>query len=213
LLYTASVFLWCGDLRAAREVLGKLQGHANFHALPSFHATAQALNAELNIRNGDLATGVSSLRSALYEMQAKRQSILSARATCVFALGLTSLGQHEEALGAIGTAITNAIEGSETVELPELLRTQVEILLSKPGADEQQAAALLADALALARRQSALAWELRIAMTLARLRRDRPSEGHELLASVYDRFTEGFQTDDLRSAQQILRESGIVIHQ
>jgi predicted ATPase/DNA-binding winged helix-turn-helix (wHTH) protein len=209
LQYTASVFLWCGDLRTAREVLGKLQGHANFHALPSFHATAQALNAELSIRDGDIEKGVSSLRSALNEMQAQRQSILSARATCVFARGLTSLGRHDEAL----SAVTNASE--ELVELPELLRTQAQILLSKPDADERKAAAVLAEALALARQQSALAWELRVAMTLARLwmRQDRTAEAHELLSGVYDRFTEGFQTDDLRSARRILEESGIVIHQ
>jgi molybdopterin-guanine dinucleotide biosynthesis protein MobB len=51
-----------------------------------------------------------------------------------------------------------------------ILRTQAEILLSKPGADDSAAEALLAQALALARRQSALAWELRIAITFARLR-------------------------------------------
>jgi predicted ATPase/DNA-binding winged helix-turn-helix (wHTH) protein len=215
LLYTASVFLWCGELRAAREVLGKLLRHPNFHALPSFHATAHALNAELRIRAGDIETGVGSLRCASNEMKVGRQSILSARAACVLARGLTSLGQHEDALRAIGNAIADATEGSETVELPELLRTQAEILLSKPGADDSAAEALLARALALARRQSALAWELRIAITFARLwvKRDRSGEAHELLAGVYDRFTDGFQTEDLRSAQRILKESGIVIHQ
>lgn len=42
-LYTAPLFLWCGDNRAARQVLEKLMAHPNWHALPSLHATGFAL--------------------------------------------------------------------------------------------------------------------------------------------------------------------------
>jgi hypothetical protein len=54
--------------------------------------------------------------------------------------------------------------------------------------------------------QGALSWELRCATSLARLRRDRArsEEAHELLAPVYDRFTEGFATVDLRVARALL---------
>ncbi len=55
-------------------------------------------------------------------------------------------------------------------------------------------------ALALAREMSAKAWELRAAMSLARLWRDhgKRTEARELLAPIYDRFTEGFDTADLK---------------
>jgi len=60
----------------------------------------------------------------------------------------------------------------------------------------------------LARRQSALAWELRTTTSLALLRRkqDRRDEAHGALAAVYDRFTEGFGTRDLRAARRLLDE-------
>ena len=60
-------------------------------------------------------------------------------------------------------------------------------------------------ALDWARRQGALSWELRAATSLARLwwRQGRGKEGFELLAPVYDRFTEGFETADLRSAKAL----------
>ena len=61
-------------------------------------------------------------------------------------------------------------------------------------------------ALTEARRQCALAWELRAAMTLTRLRtkQDR-SEGRDLVCSLYARFTEGLETPDLRSARELLQ--------
>jgi predicted ATPase len=61
-------------------------------------------------------------------------------------------------------------------------------------------------ALGWARRQGALSWELRAATSLARMWRnqDRSEEARELLAAVYDRFTEGFETADLTAAKALL---------
>jgi predicted ATPase len=61
--------------------------------------------------------------------------------------------------------------------------------------------------LELARRQGALAWELRVAMSLARLRhrQRKTSEAGKLLAAVYGRFTEGFDTTDLVAAKALLK--------
>jgi predicted ATPase len=131
-----------------------------------------------------------------------------ARATCAFAEGLTLIGQHGEALAVIGNAITAAGDGEETAEFPEVLRVQAEILLSRPQPDESEAEDCLVRALTVARRQSALSWELRIAMTLARVqaRKGRGDEARQLLSCVYARFTEGFETGDLRAARQLLAQ-------
>ena len=69
-------------------------------------------------------------------------------------------------------------------------------------------AANLHEALSLARRQGALAWELRSALSLARhwRRGGEVMQGGELLAGVHARFTEGFATADLRAAQALLAE-------
>ena len=57
-----------------------------------------------------------------------------------------------------------------------------------------------------ARRQGALSWELRTATSLARLRQDqgRAAEARSLLQPVYDRFSEGFETADLKTAKALL---------
>ena len=73
-----------------------------------------------------------------------------------------------------------------------------------PNAPEAEACFL--QALALARHQQAKSWELRAAMSLARLwqRQGKRAEARELLAEVYDWFTEGFDTADLQDARALL---------
>jgi predicted ATPase/DNA-binding winged helix-turn-helix (wHTH) protein len=206
-LYTATLFLWCGELGAAHESLEKLMTHPNWHALPSLHATAFALQGELFIRQRQAERGVAVLRSALATMRADRQSLFLARASCALAEGLADLDQRHEALSVIGDALEEATERMETSQFPELLRIQAEILISTSESGEARAEDILIQALAEARRQSALAWELRVATTFARLRakQGRGQEGRQLLSCVYGRFTEGFETGNLKTANQLLQ--------
>jgi predicted ATPase len=91
--------------------------------------------------------------------------------------------------------------------LAEVLRVDAELLLwrGEPGA-VSAAETKLQRSLELARQQAALSWELRTALSFARLRirQDRLGDAQELLAPVYSKFTEGFGTSDLRSARAIL---------
>jgi predicted ATPase len=206
-LYTAPFFLWCGELRTAHDVLEKVMTHPNWHALPSLHSTTFALHGELLIRQGEVERGLALLRSALPVMKADRQTIQLARASCAFAEGLAAAGQVDQALAVIGNAISETEAGSELSQFPELLRVRAEILISIPCIDEVLAEAAITRALAEARRQGAVAWELRAALTFARLRAEqgRGQEGRELLSSVFARFTEGFETRDLQAAGKFLQ--------
>ena len=91
---------------------------------------------------------------------------------------------------------------------PEILRARAEQLLDGPPDAHDQAERLLFAAQDLATRQGALAWTLRIAASLARLRRmqGRPAEGLAILAPVHARFTQGFGTRDLLEAASLLHE-------
>ena len=90
----------------------------------------------------------------------------------------------------------------------EIHRTAGEITLISPEPDAVKAEAYFQRALTVARKQQAKSWELRAAMSLARLWRDqgKVSEARELLAPVYDWFTEGFNTVDLKEAKALLEE-------
>ena len=92
------------------------------------------------------------------------------------------------------------------VDLVELLRVKSQILAAQH--DREAAMNCLSEALAVACAQSALAWELRSTMALARLLRGggKRDEARRTLVLVYDRFTEGFETADLKQASALLEE-------
>ena len=83
-----------------------------------------------------------------------------------------------------------------------------EIALKPLSPDTEKAEKYFERALAVARQQQAKSWELRAAMSLARLWRSqgRPQQARELLAPVYGWFTEGFDTLDLKEAKALLDE-------
>jgi predicted ATPase len=92
---------------------------------------------------------------------------------------------------------------------PELLRVNAELLLWHDASGAVAAAeATLRRALELAQGQSALSWELRIAMSLARVwqRHGRAAEARDILIATHGKFTEGFATGDLIRARVLIAE-------
>ena len=92
----------------------------------------------------------------------------------------------------------------------EANRLAGEFSLKSPEQDAVKAQAYFEGALAVARQQQAKSWELRAAMSMARLWRDqgKPEQARELLAPLYGWFTEGFGTRDLKEAKALLDELG-----
>ena len=90
----------------------------------------------------------------------------------------------------------------------EINRIAGEIALKSPEPDAAKAEAYFERALAVSRKQQAKSWELRAAMSMARLWRDqgKVQQARELLAPVYGWFTEGFDTRDLKDAKALLEE-------
>ena len=90
----------------------------------------------------------------------------------------------------------------------EINRIAGEITLMSPEPEAAKAQAYFERALSVARQQQAKSWELRAAISLARLWCDqgKVQQARELLAPVYDWFTEGFDTLDLKEARALLDE-------
>jgi predicted ATPase len=118
------------------------------------------------------------------------------------------LGQFEEAWRCIGETMTAAETTKQTLWEAEIHRTAGEIELMSPEPDASKAEACFERALSVARAQQAKSWELRTAMSMARLWRDqgKRDRARELLAPVYGWFTEGFDTLDLKEAKALLGE-------
>ena len=121
------------------------------------------------------------------------------------------LGQFDDAWRCIGEAMTAMETTKERWCEAEVNRIAGEIALKSPEPDAAKAEAYFERALAVARQQQAKSWELRAAMSLARLWRDqgKVQQARELLAPVYGWFTEGFDTRDLKEAKALLEELAV----
>jgi predicted ATPase/DNA-binding winged helix-turn-helix (wHTH) protein len=205
-LAACPIALWVGNLTAAARYTGMLVDQSRKHGLSLLSVFASRFQRAVALKGGDLATGSRSLRTSPKEIVDPNVS---------FGV-LTGLTEQAEALGHAGqigeglALLEAGIEQSETGWLtPELLRLKGELLLlqNTPAAAET-AERLFRQALDEARRQEALAWELRAATSLARWLRDRArtAEAVEALRPVYDRFTEGFDTSDLILTRRLLDE-------
>jgi predicted ATPase len=146
-----------------------------------------------------ISSGITALRST--GATASLPSYLSD-----FAGAYAELGQFDDARRCIGEAMTAVETTKEKWCEAEVHRIAGEIALMSPERDTVKAEAYFERALAVARAQQAKSWELRAAMGMARLWSDqgKRNQARDLLAPVYDWFTEGFDTLDLKEAKALL---------
>lgn len=207
-LLACHVFLWCGDLSTAQEIIEKVMAQPHWQGrLVWFHTEALALKGEVLVRQGSLDEGTELLRTALSDMKTKSPKNLMRTVTaCALSEALAGAGRFDEALAVIGDALAPTPMGSETWETPELLRVKADILLERTPPDVAEAESCLERSIECARRQFAKGWELRATITLAKLRsmQGRHEEGRRQLAAIHGPFTEGFDTRDLKAASKWL---------
>jgi predicted ATPase len=124
------------------------------------------------------------------------------------AIAHAELDQFDDAWRCIGEAMTAMQSTKENWCEAEVNRVAGEIALKSPEPDAEKAEGYFERALTVARQQQAKSWELRAAMSMARLWRNQGKwdEARELLAPVYGWFTEGFDTRDLKEAKALLDE-------
>ena len=201
------VVLEVADLATTERYVTMLLERSAKVVLGIYQAFGHSFEGALLIKRGDVAAGVGRLRTGLDELREASYVLRSPGLLGKLSEGLARIGQVAEGLAAIDDALAQCERTDERWNMAELLRVKGELLL-REGAPEAKVAAEHHYQLGLewARRQGALFWELRCATTLARLWRDqaRSGEARKLLAPVYDRFTEGFATADLKAAKAFL---------
>jgi predicted ATPase len=208
-LAACPIALLVGDLAAAERYVGMLLDHSTRHALAHWRAIGRRYQGVLVMKQGDAVTG-SRLLSVGFDELDEATPVLGFVAF-LRAEALGHAGQVSEGLAAVDELIARSEHTEERWLIAGLLRIRGELLLLE-GAPEAAAAAEdhYHQGLDWARRQGALSLELRCATSLARLwhGQARRKEAHELLAAVYERFTEGFATADLRAAKAQLGKLG-----
>jgi predicted ATPase len=143
---------------------------------------------------------------AMEALHATHYELLTTTLNIGLAQGLAATGQVADALARIDATIRLVDENGDLSQMPELLRVKGGLHLAMPGPNVVDAETSLIRSLELSRRQGAHAWELRTASDLAKLMIDRGERdrARELLQPVFARFTEGFDTADLKAAEGLL---------
>jgi predicted ATPase/DNA-binding winged helix-turn-helix (wHTH) protein len=207
------VALLVGDLAAAERFLAMLLDRSARHALSLWHAWGRYLDGVLRIKYGDALTGLQLLRTTFDGLGETRFVLRYTAFLDALVEGLTGAGQAAQGLVTIDGALARSERNEERWCVAEMLRIKGELVLLEGGAKAAVAAAEhFRQALDWARRQGALSWELRAATSLARLRHQqaRTAKAQRFLAPVYARFTEGFETADLKAARALLNSCGNV---
>jgi hypothetical protein len=201
--------LMAGDLTAAERYVEMLLARSAREGLQMWNAWGKCFKAVLLIKRGALEAGLHLLQTTLATLPENRFSLRHTWVLGEYADGLRLARRFADGLRIVDRAIATAERDEELWCIAELLRIKGELLQAQGGTAADQAAEhSFQQSLGWARQQNALAWELRTALSLARRRQrsGRPDDALQLLATIYNRFTEGFATPDLRQSKALLDE-------
>jgi predicted ATPase len=157
---------------------------------------------------GKASDAIKTLSPSIIAVRSTGSTVLIPFSLTYLAKAQAELRQFDDARHSIDEAIAAVETTNERWCEADICRMAGEISLMFPQPDAAKAEAYFERALAIARKQQAKSWELRAAMSMARLWRDRGKrdEARDLLAPVYAWFTEGFDTLDLKEAKALLDE-------
>jgi predicted ATPase len=195
-----------GDGAALDERTDELVAVATEQGFPFWRAQGTIFRGWVRVENGDVAEGVSLLRSGSTAFRATGAELWMPHYIALLARACEIVGQIEEAMTLLDDALEIVERTGERWFAAELYRHKGQLLLRQ--GHSEAAEELYRKALSIAKEQEAKLWELRAAVSLAGLRRDqgRRAEARNLLAPVYGWFTEGFGTPDLKEAKALLDE-------
>jgi len=197
-----------GNYTAANNQADELIALADENGAKYWKAQGTAVRGWLFAETGKASDAVRAITSALTSLRSTGTTLYEPGHLWHLAMAYAELGQLDDAWRCIHDAIETVERTKEKVHEAEVHRIAGQIALKSPQPHAAKAETFFEHALAVARQQQAKSWELRAAMSMARLWRDqgRREEARELLAPVYGWFTEGFDTRDLKEAKALLDE-------
>jgi len=214
LCHVPVTYLHCGDYAAANAQADELCLLADEKSALPWKALGTVLRGCLltltGENNEDYANAIQTITSGITAFRSPGGTLWTTFHLPHLARAYAEINQYDEAWRCIKDAMAFAETTNERWYEAELHRIAGEFALRSRQQDAAKAQAYFKRALAIARQQQAKSWELRAAMSMARLWRDqgKRTEAHNLLAPIYGWFTEGFDTTDLKEAKALLEELG-----
>jgi predicted ATPase len=202
------ILMLCGNYAAATAQANELVALAVEKGAALWKALGILEQGRLLVLTGKASDAVQMMNSGIAAYRSTGATTWMPWHLSFLASAYGELGQFDDAWRCIGEALTAVETTKERWCEAEVNRIGGEIALKSSEPDVVKAEAYFERALSVARQQQAKSWELRAAMSMARLWRDqgKVQQARELLAPVYGWFTEGFDTRDLKEAKALLEE-------
>jgi class 3 adenylate cyclase/predicted ATPase len=206
LRFVSFVHIFCGNYATANALFNELVVFADGKGAFYWKAHGTSDKGSLLALTGKASDSVQMINSGTTAFRSTGATFFMPLYLSCLARAYAELGQFDDAWRSIGDAMTAVEKTEESWYEAEVNRMAGEIALKIPEPDAAKAEAYFERALVVAREQQAKSWELRGAMSMARLWRDqgKRDDARDLLAQVYGWFTEGFDTLDLKQAKVLL---------
>jgi predicted ATPase len=206
LFHSAVLHLLVGNYIASAAQAQELAALAEKKGALSWKVAGTSWQGVVYALTGKASSAVQILTSGITELRSMGTTISIPQRLSDLARAHAELGQYDAAWRCINEAMTLTETSNERWFEADLHRIAGDLTLMSPEPDAAKAEAYFERTLAVARQQQAKSWELRAAMSMARLWRDqgKRDEARDLLAPVYGWFTEGFDTLDLKEAKALL---------
>jgi len=208
LFFASFTYMFCGNYAAANALVDELVAMAEDKGALYWKALGTVLQSHVTALTGRASSVVESITAGINAWRSTGSTIWMPLFLSFAAKAFSEAGNFEDAWRCIAEAMPTMETTKERWCEAEVNRMAGEIALTSPSPDAAKPEAYFDRALRVARQQQAKSWELRAAMSMARLWRDqgKRDEARELLAPVYGWFTEGFDTLDLKEANALLDE-------
>jgi predicted ATPase/DNA-binding winged helix-turn-helix (wHTH) protein len=205
------LYFWIDDLEQVERSLSKLEHTAEMHSLAPARAVASGLRGRYLIRVGRMADGIQHLQESLEKLAIHRHEVLTSDFVSELTVGLAKQNARSEALALIDRSIAAVVKANRPLHLPAFFLAKGSAFASGDVPENLLAEEFFAKAMMQARQESALPFELRAGLELARIwiGRDEVQRAHELISPVYSRFSEGLTTPDLILARRILEQTSV----
>ena len=208
LCWNSALHAYRGEWRIVEERAAAAIASAREHGFSMVVAVGRIMLVSARAMLDPRAEFVAEIREALAAYRATGARFQSTYYLILLAQALAACGRHEEGLDTLREAAALVEETGERYVEAEICRLQGNLLLARDGNGSTAAEGIYLKALEVARAQEAGSLGLRAASDLARLwaKRGEHSRAADFLATVYGRFTEGFDTRDLKDAKALLDE-------
>jgi tetratricopeptide (TPR) repeat protein len=209
LIHNIPLHFWLEDSEQVERALLRLEITAEKHSFEPYRAVALGFKGRYLIRLSRTEEGMLLLRDSLEKTKDLRYQMYVTDFVSELAVCLAKQNARTEALALFDESVAAEVASNRVLHLPALFLAKGRAFTYGDVPELPAAEQCFQRSMKLARQQSALAFELRAGLELARIwiARNEAQRVHDLIASIYDRFTEGFATPDLVLARTLIKQT------